>query len=128
MNKTYFFALMLIFTSFCIYGEIIDAGDVVVEELHENSLGVDQYARQGAKIEGPNIESGPETGIAEMLGGLSGVYFEKAGAGNYGAGNFAPSFFKIRGLGATPNSGIITYIDGRPQYMEIGRASCRERV
>lgn len=117
MKKTYIFAALIVFTAFCCHAETIDAGDVVVEELHENSLGVDQYARHSAKIESAKLEDGPETGIVEMFGSLSGVYFEKAGAGNYGAGNSAPSLFRIRGLGAAPNSGIITYIDGRPQYM-----------
>ncbi len=101
--------------------EVIDAGEVIVEELHENSLGVDSHSRQSAIIVKADIEAGPQTGVAEILKNIPGVYFEKAGAGNFGAGNAAPSLFRIRGLGATPNSGIITYIDGRPQYMGLWR-------
>ena len=119
MKKIVTAAAAVIIAVFSAYAEVIDAGDVVVEELQESSLSIDQYARHGAKIEGPAIAAGPETGIVEILGRIPGVHFEKAGAGNFGAGNAAASLFRIRGLGAVPNAGIITYIDGRPTYMGL---------
>lgn len=119
MKKTQVLLLIAVLMFSGAYGAVIDAGEVIIEELRENSLGVDSYSRQSSLIEGAEIWAGPETGVAEMLKNIIGVYFEKPGAGNFGAGSAAPSLFRIRGLGATPNSGIITYVDGRPQYMGV---------
>src|SRR6056297_147577 len=100
----------------------LNIGKVYVEEKgDEYTSGLSNYGRPEAVFKGAGAEAGAESNVADVINTEPGIYSLKAGVLNSGAGNYAPHVMKIRGLGATPNSGIIAFIDGRPQSMAVWR-------
>jgi len=121
------FLLMLAGTAFAEFvgaeGEVVDIGRLMVEEeaQEEYSAGSNAFGQSNAVFKEGAIESGEDVNIVDLLEDVPGVYLNKASLLNYTVGSYASSILKIRGLGNTPNNGILTVIDGRPQSMGIWR-------
>jgi outer membrane cobalamin receptor len=98
----------------------VDIGRVLVEDEEpqvENIINDDIHA--ASVIKHSKIESGPAVNLDDMLEQVPGVYTGKAGMLNFGTGMFAASNLRIRGIGATPNSGILVVVDGIPRSMGV---------
>ncbi len=129
--KRMFMLFVFVMTAVCVNAQVssagggetsLDIGKVYVEDKgEEHTSGPGEYGQYEAVFKGSIIEAGAGSNVADVLDAEPGVYSLKAGVLNSGAGSYAPHVMKIRGLGATPNSGIIVFIDGRPQSMAVWR-------
>ena len=99
-----------------------DMGTIVVEDQDENfTTGLNDLSQSIATFKGAALTDNSAMTVSDILGEVPGIYLDKSGIMSFGSGLFTPSVMKIRGLGETPNSGILTVIDGRPQSMGIYR-------
>jgi len=100
----------------------VDLGAIMVEDEDESfSTGLNDLSQSTATFKNSAITDNSAMTVADILGEVPGIYYNKSEIVSYGSGMFTPSVLKIRGLGETPNSGILTVIDGRPQSMGIYR-------
>ncbi|MEI7542153.1 MAG: TonB-dependent receptor [bacterium] len=100
----------------------MDLGAVVVQD-EDNGVqtGINEFSQATTVFKNSDIAGTSAMTVADILGEVPGIYFNKSEIVSFGTGMFCPSVLKIRGLGETPNAGILTVIDGRPQSMGIYR-------
>ncbi len=100
----------------------VDLGSIVVEDEDESfATGLNDLSQSTATFKGSALTDNSAMTVADILGEVPGIYYNKSDIVSFGSGLYTPSVLKIRGLGETPNSGILTVIDGRPQSMGIYR-------
>lgn len=83
----------------------------------EYTYGINNFGKTYALYAGRTIDSAAAANIADLFMQTPGLYFMNSGLLNFGSGAYAGSIANIRGLGGGMNSGIVTFVDGRPQYM-----------
>ncbi|MCE5299306.1 MAG: TonB-dependent receptor plug domain-containing protein [Spirochaetia bacterium] len=99
-----------------------DPGSVLAEDDgHAVETGINDYSQSYALIKGDGTTAAAGMEAVDVLKGLPGITLNKSGLLSFGMGVYAPSTLRIRGMGATPNSGILLVVDGRPQYSGIYR-------
>lgn len=100
----------------------IDLGAIMVEEEDDSfTTGLNDMAQSTAVFKNYAINGNSSITVGDLLAEVPGLYMNKSEIVSYGTGIFTPSVMKIRGLGETPNSGILLVIDGRPQSMGVYR-------
>jgi outer membrane cobalamin receptor len=100
--------------------QVLDIGRVLVEDEEPAvESTVNEFGQPTTDFKGRAVESSPAVNIDDLLSSVPGVYSGKSGLLSFGTGIFTDSNLKIRGLGATPNSGILVVVDGVPRSMGV---------
>ncbi len=118
MKKNFLFLFLLIpVLSFSL---VYDLGNILISES-DYIIGINDFGRSIVTFKETSIELNSNANVVDLLKDVPGVYFNKANILNFNAGSMTPSVFKLRGLGEMPNSGILVFVDDRPQSMAIFR-------
>lgn len=118
MKKVFLF--LFLFIPVLGFSIVYDIGNVLISES-DYVIGITDFGKSVVFFTGKTLELNSNSNIVDILGDVPGVYFTKANILNFTAGSMTTSVFKLRGLGETPNSGILVIVDDRPQSMAIFR-------
>ncbi len=115
--------------SVCLAGTIAAAAEAPVDSLwsleelvvHGDSLGV--VTAYGSRVltvpaaEVDRLRRDPGANALSAAATIPGVSYRQVGLVSAGAAGNPPWSFRIRGIGAVPNDGLLVLVDGRPQQV-----------
>ncbi|MBN1897772.1 MAG: TonB-dependent receptor [Spirochaetes bacterium] len=107
--------------------ETIDLGEIKVKKetvpvvKDESVSDLNRSSQSVVTFRSQTIENNSRHNVIDLTKDVSGIYFNKTGPVSFQVGSKNPSVFKIRGLGEIPNTGVLTFVDDRPQSMGIWR-------
>lgn len=120
MKKAGILAITLLLATGAFAQGTYNLGDVTVYEAGY-SYGVNDFSRSAAFFSGDALDFTAGVNAADVLSAVPGIEFENSGLLGFGAGQYAGSVTKIRGMGGGANSGILMLVDDRPQFATVFR-------